>query len=274
MLDSHRPMIYAPAVTSTQPGQATAELTELADQLEVRRDDVAAAMQELAGLLVTDETLETTLQRIAELAVRTLPDCHAAGVTLVAGNTYVTAAWTDGCTISVDKAQYDDGDGPCLEALRTQRIVRTGREGAKLRWPNFARAAESEQVCSFLAAPLPLRGESIGALNLYSRHDHGFEELDDALICMFAGQATVALANAKVYRDALQLSEQLREAIDSRAVIEQAKGILMARHGVDSEAAFRMLRDDSQNRNVKLRLIAGEIVASVSGLPVPTAPET
>jgi hypothetical protein len=88
----------------------------------------------------------------------------------------------------------------------------------------------------FLAAPLMIHGEAIGALNLYSGKPSGFTALDDVLIALFTGQTSVAVANARVYGDAVRLTDQLREAISSRAVIEQAKGVLMARHGIEASS--------------------------------------
>ncbi len=234
----------------------------MADVLEERSDEVATAISELAGLLVAEESVESTLQRIADLARRTVPDCDAAGVTLRSGSSYLTVAWTDQRTLRVDEAQYARDHGPCLHAMRTGTIVRLGLGAADAEWPDFAAAARAYEVCSFLAAPLTLGGKGIGALNLYSRQASGFDALDDGLVAMFTGQATVALANARVHEEALTISEQLRTAMTSRAVIEQAKGALMARYGMSAEAAFSQLREQSQHRNVKLRDIAAEVVAS------------
>ena len=107
-----------------------------------------------------------------------------------------------------------------------------------------------------------LRGEAIGALNLYSSKPSGFTALDDVLVALFTGQAAVALANTRMYAEAMRLTDQLQEAIGSRAVIDQAKGVLMARDGFDADRAFDWLKRESQSRNVKLRELAAQIVAS------------
>jgi GAF domain-containing protein len=241
------------------------DVVALAEALEARSDEVALAMHELAHLLISEESVETTLARVARLAARTIDDCDAAGVTLVTPRGYITAANTDERTLAVDRGQYDRGDGPCLTAIAERQVLRFNVEEAEERWPSFVADARANDIRSFLAAPLMLHGEAIGALNLYSAKPSGFSALDDVLIALFTGQASVAVGNAKVYRDAVQLTEQLREAITSRAVIEQAKGVLMARDGLDADAAFERLRFDSQHRNVKLRQIAEEIVASTQG---------
>jgi GAF domain-containing protein len=238
------------------------DVVGIAQALESRTDEVALAMYELAHLLVSEENVETTLRRVADLAARTVDDCDAAGVTLYLDGKYVTAAHTDERTLAVDNGQYERDDGPCLQAMREQAVLRCDVEEAADRWPDFVRDAQANGVRSFLAAPLILRGESIGALNLYSSKPSGFSALDDVLVALFTGQASVALANAKVYTDAVQLTQQLEEAIGSRSIIEQAKGVLMAREGFDPDAAFHWLRRQSQDRNVKLRLVAQEVVAS------------
>ena len=234
----------------------------LAQALEARSDEVAVAMHELAHILVTEDSLEDTLRRVADLAARVIDDCDAAGVTLVNEDRYVTAAYTDERTLAVDRGQYDRGNGPCLKAIAQQAVVQLDVDEAEAEFPDFVADARRQGVRSFLAAPLMLHGEAIGALNLYSSKPSGFTLLDDVMIALFTGQASVAVANSKVYRDVVRLTEQLQEAITSRAVIDQAKGVLMARHGVDADEAFAQLRHQSQQRNVKLRLVAQEVLDS------------
>ena len=252
------------AAEAPEAPELEADSALLADQVAGRPDDLALALAELSGVLLDDEGLESTLQRVAALACRTIPGCTAAGVTLVAGDgTPETAAFTHDVVLEVDRRQYDAGDGPCIDALRERRINRSASSEARRRWPEFASRAEEVGFTSFLAAPLIAGEVAIGALNLYSRSPDGFEELDDALVALFSGQASVALANARLYSSARTLSEQLQEALDSRAVIEQAKGILMAQQRVGADAAFELLRLQSQHANRKLRDVAREIVDSV-----------
>ena len=129
------------------------------------------------------------------------------------------------------------------------------------RWPPFTKTAAAHGVRSTLSLPLRVGADSIGALNLYSRSVNGFE-VDDAVAGVFAAQAAVLLENARAYWAAHTLSEQLEEALKSRAVIEQAKGILIARHGYTDEEAFQHLSRESQETNTKLRDIAQRTVAT------------
>lgn len=248
------------------------DLDDVVSAAAGRIDTLAEALTELSGLLLEEESVTTTLQRVADLAVQTLPHCDGAGVTLIdGGSRYRTAVHTDPSVIVVDRAQYEAGDGPCLTAAQERRIVRVAVREAHERWPRFAREAERAGVLSFLAAPLLSKAGPTGSLNLYSRSPDGFDALDETLVALFVGQASVAVANARVYQSSRALTEQLQEAIESRAVIEQAKGVLMGRLGLSPDQAFSWLREHSQRRNVKLRSVALEVVAGVGAAPPPGA---
>jgi GAF domain-containing protein len=240
-------------------------LGRLVQQVGERQDDLAVAVAELSSLLLADEGLEATLQRVVDLAVRTMPGCTAAGVTLIGDEGRPeTAAATSEVVLEVDRRQYDGGDGPCLDALRHRRINSVGAQEAMRRWPEFASAAAEIGMRSFLASPLIAADEAIGSLNLYSTSPDGFDTLDDALVGLFSAQASVALANARLYRSAQRLSDQLQEALASRAVIEQAKGVLMAQHRIRAEDAFDLMRDRSQRENRKLRDVARDVVDGIA----------
>jgi GAF domain-containing protein len=233
-------------------------------------DELATAMAELASLLVDEDDLPGMLERVAHLAVRSIPDCDSAGVTLLAGDEPLTAAATDQRTMTIDNAQYRIGSGPCLESYKTKSVQRVVVEEAFELYPEFATAAARAGIRSFLAAPLVVRNDGIGSLNLYSSAGHGFKGLDEAVVVLFAAQAAVAVANARLYQSAKTVSAQLEAAMASRSVIEQAKGVLMAQRALDPDAAFDVLRRASQMENRKLRDIAADVVhAASAGLPLP-----
>ena len=111
-----------------------------------------------------------------------------------------------------------------------------------------------------MSMPLDLSGESVGGLNVYGREPGAFSEQDELLAKGFAVQASVVISNAQAYWAASELTRNLTVAMESRAVIEQAKGILIARHGLGDDEAFDLLRQQSQTENRKLRDVATEIV--------------
>jgi GAF domain-containing protein len=218
------------------------------------------AMRTLSRLLLSEETLEATHGRVASLACRTLPPCDLASVTIINNGRPSTPVETDPLAGDLDSAQYRSRRGPCLEAYDRQAVVREKISESGDRWPEFSRVADKAGVQSVLAVPLVANDRPIGALNLYSKSPGGYDESAEETALLFSEQAAVACANAEVYWRTYTLTEHLREALESRDVIGQAKGILMARRGCTPEAAFEALRKVSQHRNVKLRDIAEQVV--------------
>lgn len=232
-------------------------------------DELSEAIAELSALVVDEVDLPGLLQRVAELASRAIPGCDSAGVTLLVDGRPKTAAATDPRTLAVDQAQYSADDGPCLEAYRATKVMRVVSDEARDRYPDFAAAAAGADVRSYLAAPLTVGDSGVGALNLYSTELHGFADIDEAVVLLFAGQAAVAVRNSHLFEGARTLSGQLEQAMLSRAVIEQAKGALMATFAIDADEAFDRLRQTSQAENRKLRVVAADVVsAAVAGRPV------
>lgn len=225
-------------------------------------DALEEELHELSGLLLTDETLEMMLGHVAHIAVRAIPACDAAGVTLYERDQMVTAAASGPLVQRVDEHQYSSDEGPCLESLRTGEIRRSPSLKADARWPKFRPPTLDEGVVSCLSLPLVVGNHgTAGVLNLYSQNQP-FEEADEAIGRRFVAPASVAVANARAYAKAQAVIEQLQEALQSRDVIGQAKGIIQAREGVDADQAFERLRDMSQHRNVKLRDLAKAVVES------------
>jgi GAF domain-containing protein len=218
------------------------------------------AMRSLSRLLLAEETLEATHGRVASLACRTLPPCDLASVTMVNDGRPNTPVVTEPLAGDLDSVQYRSRRGPCLEAYQAGRVVREKLSENADRWPEFSTAAAKAGVQSVLAVPLVANSHPLGALNLYSKSPRGYDDDAEETALLFSEQAAVACANAEVYWRTFTLTENLREALESRDVIGQAKGILMVRRNCTSDAAFEALRKASQHRNIKLRDIAEQVV--------------
>jgi GAF domain-containing protein len=218
------------------------------------------AVRTLSRLLLSEETLEATHGRVASLACRTLPPCDLASVTMINDGRPSTPVHTDPLAGDLDSVQYRSRRGPCLEAYQAGKVVREKISESTERWPEFSTIAANAGVHSVLAVPLVAIDQPIGALNLYSKSPGGYDEAAEETAVLFSEQAAVACANAEVYWRTYTLTEHLREALESRDVIGQAKGILMARHALTPDAAFEALRQASQHRNIKLRDIAEQVV--------------
>lgn len=217
--------------------------------------ELAETFADVARVLLGEDDVEATLNKISTLAVETIDGCDHAGISLVQGRRITTPAASDDVPVQVDAIQYEADDGPCLGAIREHESFRIDDLKAEDRWPKFSRrAAEETGVTSMLSFRLFAKGDTLGALNLYSKQQGAFDDEAVAVGSVFATHAAVALAGA-------QHDEQLQEALQGRDVIGQAKGILMAQQHVSADEAFDMLRRVSQRLNIKLREVA-ERVAS------------
>jgi GAF domain-containing protein len=185
-------------------------------------------------------------------------------VTLLRDGKPSTTVYTDPTSPQIDSAQYETGIGPCLEAFRQQRVFRVDSTAEDEQFPAFSQAAAEHGIQSTISFPLAVRGNGIGALNLYSKQLGAFSADAEKVGMVFADQASVALANAQLYASAYRMTQQLQEALTSRAVIDQAKGILMGQHRVGADEAFDILRTTSQRENRKLRDLAQELVDRAS----------
>lgn len=225
-----------------------------------RLDEVTGALEELSAVLEQEEELAVILHRVCRQVLQAIPDTDMASVTLLRDGDPMTSASTSDNALRVDEAQYRAGDGPCLEAARTGKLVRTAVHGARQRWPDFADIAERHGVGSYLSAPLFIDSEYHGSLNLYGTVTDGFDSLEVALLDLYTTAAEAALQSAQRYLRAREHARQLRTALDSRAIIDQAKGIIMAVHRISADKAFELLVAQSQRENAKLRTVAELLV--------------
>ena len=233
-------------------------------------DPRAQALGELSTFLVSGSSLDQALSRIAQITTAAMPAAVYAGVALLdQRGRPSTAVFTDPRVVEIDQGQYDAGLGPCLEAWATSSTVGLpDLDEWRDEYPLFVAAAARHGIRSTLSLPMVTRGGAIGALNLYATVPSGFSAQDETLGVDLATASAVVLSNASAYWEAVELSQQLSDAMVSRAVIEQAKGMLMAQGvALTADDAFALLRETSQRENVKLREIAQRTVdrAPLSG---------
>ncbi|MEO5678517.1 MAG: GAF and ANTAR domain-containing protein, partial [Acidimicrobiales bacterium] len=192
-------------------------------------DDLAEVFAAVARALRADSSVQGTLDRIVELAATTIEGCDHAGMTMIEAGEIRAPAATDEVPLQVDTIQYETGEGPCVDAIRKHDVFQTDDLTTETRWPRFApRAAEETGVRSILSYRLFVEGDTMGALNLYSKATCAFDDTDRAVGSIFAAHAAVALSAARK-------QEHLERAIQTRDLIGQAKGILMAREHVSAD---------------------------------------
>lgn len=230
----------------------------------------ASAIDALARVLVEAPSMRETLGQLLAVAVVAAPDVTALTVTAVTDEGSLTAAAsTDDNAQSVDELEYALEEGPCISALATgeEQLVRD--TATDPRWPRFAAKAREEGFGSVAGLPLSTAdGETIGALNVFSHHTDGLREADLALLRRVCGPAAAVLTNARAYRRTSQLSHELGELLDRRAVLNRAIGVVMGRLGGDPALAQRRLEATAARQGVPLGDVAARVVA---GEDVPLA---
>jgi GAF domain-containing protein len=215
---------------------------------------LSEAMGRLARRLQEDHgDVEGTLQAITAAAVNTVPHADECGVSYVIGRQKIAPrAWTSDLPKTLDSLQERLEQGPCLDAIWEQQIVRVDDVGTDERWPDFAQHAAGLGVRSMMCFQLFVTGDHLGALNMYSRTRCAFDDDSQDIGQLFASHAAVALAGA-------EHEANLRAGMTNRDVIGQAKGILMERHKLTADQAFGVLTRVSQELNRKLIDVALEV---------------
>jgi transcriptional regulator with GAF, ATPase, and Fis domain len=220
------------------------------------------ALRSLTGLL---ELPTGAFEAMASLAARAVPGCDGASVSVLeADGAVTTAGASDQRTMQLDDLQYDNDEGPCLSAIRTAIVVQVDDFSHDSRYSRFAPAAAALGVSSCLSVPLSRSAQTIGGLNLYGEKVHAYDDAAGATGEQVAIEASLLVATRRAHQQSLNLVDTLHATMASRAVIEQAKGIVMAGSHCDADHAFDILRRASQRQNVKLRDIAQTIVANTS----------
>ncbi len=217
--------------------------------------DLATTLAAVAETLATEGDLTAVILRACRLAVETIDGCEHADVMIVApGGTLTVPAATDWVGIRIVSFEEEYGEGPCVDAFKGGSTVDSPDFNAEPRWPRFVRRCIAETPArSGVGVPLLLGGQPIGALDLYADAPNSFHDEDRAAAALFATHAAVAFAAG---RERLQF----KEALASRDVIGQAKGILMTQSHITADDAFDLLRRASQRLNRKLVSIAQDIV--------------
>ncbi|GAB2813077.1 GAF and ANTAR domain-containing protein [Lentzea nigeriaca] len=235
-----------------------------------RLDEAAEALELLRDAFTGEESLDTALQRLAETAARAIPDTDAVTVSVVTSAHPRTAAATDLRLTDVDEKQYSAGRGPCFDSARTLRPVRAVVGEHLDVWPEFEAAAAEHGIRAYLSVPVVLPStsvagdEHVGTLNVYSHTAAAFDPFDAGLMRLFTTAASATITTAHRWQRSREHIAHLEQAMVSRAVIDQAKGVLMAVHSCTADEAFTMLVERSQHENVKLRDVAKNLLDSVA----------
>jgi len=227
-------------------------------------NDEPVGVRELTDLLLSTPSFEDYAQRLVELASDRIIPGAVCGLTMVMSAKPRTVASSGDLASRADEIQYGTGEGPCLHSIRVGSVIVVEDLAGDDRWGPYRQHALEQGVRSSLSVPIMRTGEqATGALNLYFTEPTRFGPHQVQLGRQFADQAAGALQLATRMAEQTALTAQLREAMTSRSVIDQAIGVLMAQNRCSSSEAFDVLRRASQNRNIKLRTLATEIVRGI-----------
>lgn len=223
------------------------------------------AFTELGRITLAEHSLDSVMSTVATLTKRVLPGADEVSVTFLNGDKPSTIAFTGQLALDLDERQYEGGHGPCLDGTIGGAVVYIADVATETRWPDWTPLALERGVHSSITVPVPVQREVSAALNIYSTSTEAFDEDSRELAATFAAYAGVALANMHLYEAQGRVAEQLQTAMQSRAIIEQAKGILMGARRCSAEEAFNQLVELSQRSNRKLREVAEALVSSALG---------
>jgi GAF domain-containing protein len=250
-----------------QPGRLPPERPELSTaQREADEVDLRAGLRGLAGLVAGARGVIELLGEVAEFAAHAIPGVDGAGVALIDATQGKPALQIGTATArfvhEIDTVQYNElNEGPCITCMQSRRATVSGSLGSDSRWPRFGGRVARMGVHSALSLPLMLGDHAIGAINCYATSQDAFGEHAVRLGSQFAGPAAVSIYNAQLLAGAHERAEQLQRALESRALIDQAIGIIRRRSGASAEWAFARLVRMSQTENTKLHVIAERLVA-------------
>jgi transcriptional regulator with GAF, ATPase, and Fis domain len=225
--------------------------------------ELADALAEMARDLAAQESTRATLDRVVAHAVALVEGCEAAGVMVVRRGEVLTLAASDNVVVASDRLQGQCGEGPCFDAARNKYEVYriTDLSTRSDQWPKYAPEARELGIGSMMGFLLYTRDKDLGALDLYSSRSGAFGQQEEHVGWLLASHAAVAMAGAEHV-------ENLETALETRKVIGEAVGILMARYKLGENDAFGRLAKASQDSNVKVRVLA-ETITLTGDLPEP-----
>jgi len=227
--------------------------------MTVREAQLNQTFVELADTLVSHFDVAEFLHRLAARCVE-LFEVDAAGLMLADGRgTLRVVGSSNEQTRILELFEIQSEEGPCSDCYRTGEIVVEEDVEHGVRWPRFREEALAAGFRAVMAVPMSLRDEVIGALNLFRAAPGGLGEDDRSACRALADVATIALLQERALREARLMSEQLQRALNSRVIIEQAKGVLAGQAGIDMDTAFKVLRDYARSHNLLLADVARDL---------------
>jgi GAF domain-containing protein len=228
--------------------------------MAVSAEGLERALTQLADLRTAQVTVEAALRRIVESA-DALFQVDGSALMLVDRDQMLRNLSVSHLRAAVlEELQAEHGEGPCVDAYDEKRSVWTDDLGREERWPAFSPAAARRGLAAVLASPIPYSNEAVGVVAVFAGEAHPWTDAEQEAIVAFTDLAAMLILNAMAARDRGKLAVELQGALDSRVVIEQAKGVLVGRHGLTPRQAFERLRGLARDQRRPLAEVAAEVV--------------
>ncbi len=246
----------------TGPGAET-----MAGNHSPRLASASDALERLGRMSLREQSMEGVLQTVVDLTKAVIPGSPEASVTLLVNDEPTTPVYTGQLALDLDESQFSRGYGPCLHAAGDGEWVEVADARTDPRWRDYVERAVERGSLSSLSVPLPISEGIAGGLNIYAREPNSFQADSRSVAAQFVPYAAVAVGNVHAYESARELADNLQLALESRAVIDQAKGVLMERFKLTADQAFQLLAQVSMRTNSKIRTVADHLVHT-GDLPV------
>ena len=232
--------------------------------MTVSLHDVHQALTELGRLRFGTMSVEDAMREIVQ-TTHTVFSVDGAGLMLTDVEQRLRGvAASDQRFAHLEDLQIEHGEGPCIEAFDTKQLVGTQDLEAEERWPGFSRSAVARDVRAVLASPLPYNQDAVGVVAVLSEQRRPWSAEGELGLLAFTDLAALLIASMMQGEQHSQLALQLQGALDSRQVIEQAKGVLMGTKGISARAAYEQLRGQARAERRKLSAVCAEIVDSTA----------
>jgi len=233
--------------------------------VSVSLQDVHQALTELGRLRFGSMSVEDALREIVQ-TTHTVFSVDGAGLMLTDTEQRLRGvAASDQRFAHLEDLQIEHGQGPCIEAFDTKQLVGTQDLEAEQRWPDFSAAAVARNVRAVLASPLPYNQDAVGVVAVLSEQRRPWSAEGELALLAFTDLAALMIASMMQGQEQTELAAQLQSALNSRAIIEQAKGVLIGQHGLTAHQAYEKLRAQARSERRKLAAVSADVVRNAAG---------
>ncbi len=232
--------------------------------MDVSLHDVHQALVELGRLRFGEMRVEDAFREVVH-TTHAMFDVDGAGLMLVDADQHLrNVAASDDRFAHLEDLQVQHGEGPCIDAFGQKELVGAEDLESDRRWPKFSEAAVAREVRAVLASPLPYNQDAVGVVAVLSEQRRPWSPEGELALLAFTDLAALLIATMMAGEQQSEIAAQLRGALDSRRVIEQAKGVLMGQKGVSARAAYEQLRAQARAERRKLSVVCAEVVDSAA----------